>query len=59
MENCCNLYLLSTVACKLAECLSERELTKLSSDLVVLSDMLANLVAHKVECEDECENECN
>lgn len=53
MQNCTNLYLLSTVACTLAECLSEEELTKLSSDLVVLSDMLANLIAHQTTCEDQ------
>lgn len=53
MQNCTNLYLLSTVACKLAECLPEKELNQLSSDLVVLSDMLANLIAHKSTCEIE------
>lgn len=53
MQNCTNLYLLSTVACKLSECLSEEELNKLSSDLVVLSDMLANIIAHQADCEDE------
>lgn len=46
MNNCCqNLYFLSTIACKLAECMSEEELAKLSADLVVLSDMLANILA--------------
>ena len=53
MNNSCqNLYLLSTIACKLAECLSEEELAILSADLVVLSDMLANILAHNSECED-------
>lgn len=53
MQNCTNLYLLSTVACKLSECLSEEELNRLSSDLVVLSDMLANIIAYQSTCEDE------
>ena len=51
MNNCCpNLYLLSTIACKLcklSDCLSDDELAELSADLVVLSDMLANLLANK------------
>lgn len=53
MKNCTNLYLLSTVACKLSECISEEELNKLSSDLVVLSDMIQNIIAHQTDCEDE------
>ena len=51
MKNCCNLYLLSTIACQLAECMSTEELTALSTDLVVLGDMLANLLAKDVLCE--------
>ncbi|MGN1147184.1 MAG: DUF6774 domain-containing protein [Lachnospiraceae bacterium] len=47
MNSCSNLFFLSTVACKLSECLSEKELTALSADLVVLSDMLANIIAHQ------------
>lgn len=50
MGNCPNLFYLSTVACKLAECLSEKELAALSADLVTLSDMLANLIAHRDLC---------
>lgn len=51
MENCSNLFYLSAVACKLSECLSEKELAALSADLVVLSDMLANILAHQEACE--------
>lgn len=50
MNNCTNLYYLSTIACKLSECLSEQELAALSADLVVLSDMLANILAHNALC---------
>lgn len=48
MNNCQNLYLLSAIACRLADCLSEEELSALSADLVVLGDMLANLLTRKV-----------
>ncbi len=50
MENCSNLFYLSAIACKLAECLPEKELAVLSADLVTLSDMLANLIAHQDLC---------
>lgn len=55
MNNCSNLYFLSTLACKLAECLSEEELTVLSADLVVLGDMLVNITARQNACKDCCE----
>ncbi|MCI6243437.1 MAG: hypothetical protein MR646_09095 [Agathobacter sp.] len=47
MNNCSNLLYLSAIACQVSECLSEEELAILSSDLVVLSDMLANLIERK------------
>lgn len=52
MNGCSNLFYLSTIACKLAECMSEKELAALSSDLVVLSDMLANIIARNDLCND-------
>lgn len=51
MINCSNLYLLSTLACKLAECLSEEEVTALSADFMTLGDMLMSLLAHQAVCE--------
>ncbi|MGN0244579.1 MAG: DUF6774 domain-containing protein [Lachnospiraceae bacterium] len=48
--NCQNLFYLSTIACRLSECLSEEELAALSADLVTLSDMLANILAHQDLC---------
>ncbi|MGN0349668.1 MAG: DUF6774 domain-containing protein [Roseburia sp.] len=51
MENCSNLISLSAIACKISECLSEKEVAVLSADLVVLSDMLANILAHKELCD--------
>ncbi|MBO5459508.1 MAG: hypothetical protein J5981_04580 [Lachnospira sp.] len=50
MNNCSNLYFLSTVACQLSECLSEEQLSVLAADLVVLSDMIANIVARNTLC---------
>ena len=51
MTSCNNLYLLSTIAYKLADCMSEEELTALSADLVVLGDMLANIIAQNIRCQ--------
>ena len=45
MNSGSNLYFLSTLACGLADCLSEKEVAVLAADLVVLSDMLANILA--------------
>ncbi len=50
MNHCQNLYFLSALACRLAECLSEDELAVLSADLVTLADMLANLLARQDAC---------
>ena len=52
-NNCTNLYLLSTIACQLAECLSEEELKMLSADLTTLGYMIESLSAHKSACIDE------
>lgn len=50
MNSCCNLFYLSTIACKLSDCMSEQELAQLSADLVVLSDMLANINTRRTGC---------
>ena len=50
MKNCSNLYFLTTLACKIAECFTEEELVVLSADLVVLGDMIANIVAKENLC---------
>lgn len=50
MNNCSNLFLLSTIACQLSECLSEEELNALAADLVVLGDMLVNIISHQQPC---------
>ena len=50
MNQCCNLYFLSAIACELSNCLSEAELNKLAADLVVLGDMLVNIIATETAC---------
>ncbi len=53
MKNCQNLYLLSSLACQLAECLSEEELEILSADLTALGYMIESLLAHQNACREE------
>ncbi len=52
-NNCTNLYLLSTIACQLSECLSEQELEILSSDLTTLGYMIESLIAHQSVCKED------
>lgn len=46
-NNCSNLYLLSSIACQLSQCLSREELETLSTDLTALGYMIESLLAHK------------
>lgn len=57
MNHCSRLISLSAFACELANCLSDQEIALLSSDLVVLSDMLANLLTQKEVCSDEAKKD--
>ena len=41
MKCCADLYFLSTLACKMAECLTEEELLLLGIELTTLGDMLS------------------
>lgn len=50
-KSCHNLYFLSTVACRLSECLSADEIAVLSADLMTLADMLASVSVRKSICE--------
>lgn len=52
MNNCCNLYFLSTIACKLSECLSQEELELLSADLITLADMIASILIRQSASEE-------
>lgn len=53
MTNCSNLFFLSSLACKLAECLSDDELSVLATELTALGDMLEVLIAQQAACEKE------
>ncbi|MGN0426199.1 MAG: DUF6774 domain-containing protein [Agathobacter sp.] len=53
MNNCSNLYLLSTIACRLSECLQADELAILSADLMALADMLASIAARQAACKED------
>ena len=55
MVNCQNLYVLSTIACKLAECIPEEELEVLAADLSTLGGMLSGILARKALCESVCQ----
>lgn len=49
MKNCLDLYFLSTIACKLPECLSKEELAVLAASLRALGEML-EVVLSRQEC---------
>lgn len=53
MNSCSNLYFLSTLACRLSECLDEDELSILSADLNTLGDMLGSVLARREACKDD------
>lgn len=40
MKNCSSLYFLSTIACQLSECLTEKEIELLAANLKALGEML-------------------
>ena len=40
MNDCSNLYFLSTIACQISQCLSQDEIELLASNLKVLGEML-------------------
>lgn len=50
--NCTPLFFLSSIACKLAECLSQEELEILSADLNTLGEMLESLLARQPASQD-------
>lgn len=53
MHDCSDLYLLSTIACKLSECLTEDELAILAANLTALGDMLEVLLARRAICQEK------
>lgn len=55
-NGCSDLYLLSTLACHLAECLDNDELSILATSLTALGDMLEVVIARQAACKN---NETN
>lgn len=56
MNQCCsNLFFLSTLACKIAECLTDDELAVLAIDLTALGDMLTTISTRQSICKEENE----
>ena len=53
MENCTDLFLLSAIACKIAECLTEEELALVAANFTALGDMLQVLIARRAMCKKE------
>ena len=53
LNNCSNLYLLSTIACSLSKCLDEDELEILAADLTALGYLIESLLAHQSVCKKE------
>ena len=50
MKCCTDLYFLSTIACKMAECLTEEELLLLGIELTTLGDMLSVIATKQSVC---------
>lgn len=55
-NSCSNLFYLSAIACKIADCLTEEELTILAIDLTTLGDMLATIATRQAVCAAEQSN---
>ena len=53
MKNCVDLYWLSTIACKMAECITEEELAILAIELTTLGDMLSVIATKQAVCKPE------
>ena len=53
MNNCQDLYVLSTIACKIAECVTEEELALLAIKFTTLGDMLSVIATRQAVCSKE------
>lgn len=58
MNGCPDLFLLSVIACKLSECLSENELSVVAASLTALGDMLAVIAARQDTDNSKPSNSC-
>lgn len=50
MNNCTDLYFLSTIACQISECLSKDELELLAVDLKALGEMFEVISVRQSMC---------
>lgn len=50
MNTCTDLYVLSTIACKLSECFTEEELDLLAANLKALGELLEVVIARQSVC---------
>lgn len=50
MNSCNDVFLLSTIACKLSECLTEDELALLAINLTTLGDLLQTIATRQAIC---------
>ncbi len=57
MSDCCDILLITTVACQIASCLGDDELGLLAADLVLLSDALAALAVRR-DLRDDDSDKC-
>lgn len=55
MSSCTDILLISSVACRIAECLDDNELALLAADLLLLSDALNAIAVRRAVCKDICE----
>jgi len=55
MSYCCDVLLISTLACQIADCLDDDELSLLAADTVLLSDAL-NAIAVRRSITNSCTN---
>ncbi|MDD3394066.1 MAG: hypothetical protein PHG19_05435 [Anaerotignum sp.] len=53
MENCPDVVAITMLACKIAECLSDDELEKLSADLDLFSDALSAILVRRSQNQDK------
>lgn len=68
MGYCCDLLFITTLACQIADCLNENELSILAADLELLSEAIAarrsisntctNIPLNTTECSDEADEIC-
>lgn len=52
-NNCSNLYLLSTIACRLSECLDKKDLEILATDLTALGYMIESVLSRQSTCKED------